>query len=70
LSYAKIFKQMTRIMIKVIQTPTLILSATFQYWMTIDAADISAHRVMAELYQFCRGILALSSSPRAWDWEN
>lgn len=49
---AKMFKQnMTTIRIE-IQTATLICCAPSQYWMTIDAAEISTARTIEQLYQF------------------
>jgi hypothetical protein len=39
-------------MIIEIQAATLMFAASFQYWMTTEAAEISAQRVIAEAYQF------------------
>lgn len=49
---AKIFKQTTKAMSKVIQRAILIWSAPCQYWMTTVAAEISVQRVIADKYQF------------------
>jgi len=49
---AKILRQMTTTIIMEIHAATLILAAPCQYPMTIEAAEISAQRVMAEAYQF------------------
>jgi hypothetical protein len=49
---AKMFRQTTRMMMIVIQTATLICAAPSQYAITIEAAEISAQRVMDEAYQF------------------
>jgi hypothetical protein len=39
-------------MIMEIQAATLMFLAPSQYWMTTEAAEISAQRVIAEAYQF------------------
>jgi len=49
---AKIFKQITSTMIKVIQTATETLPSVSQYPMTTEAAEISAQRVIEDEYQF------------------
>lgn len=49
---AKMFRQtMTTMMIE-IHTATEMPSAPGQYWITIEAAEISAHNVIAQAYQF------------------
>jgi hypothetical protein len=51
---AKILRQTTTTIMIEIHAATLMSRAPSQNWITIAAAEISAQRVMAELYQFYR----------------
>ena len=57
------FRQTMRTIRIVIQAATLMPRAPGQYWITSAAADISAHWVMAQEYQFYMSELAAVSYP-------